>query len=75
MRAFGRILLISWAIMLADLFLSGFSPSYVDKVLRPEFVRFALLPLLPLSFFYGVVWVYRQGMRSAGRKQDSRPPK
>lgn len=68
MRAFGRILLISWAIVFADLFLSGFSPGFLDKVLHPEFVRFVLLPLLPLSVAYGVVWIYRQGMSSAKHK-------
>ena len=65
MKLLGRVLLIAWCIVISDLFLSGSSPTFLARMLHPELIRYALLPLILLSAIYGLRWVYRQGMKSA----------
>ena len=65
---FGRILIAGWALVFALIALLGLFPRLLALIPHPEYIRVFLIVFVPVSAVYGVVRLYKEGMkRSRGK--------
>lgn len=60
-----RILIAGWTIMLGGTLLLVVFPKLAVLIPHPEYIRVFLVAFVPFSAVYGLVWVYRRGMKRA----------
>jgi hypothetical protein len=65
---FGRILIAGWAFIFGTIVLLALFPKMAARISHPSAIRPFLILFVLVSFVYGVVWLYRQGMKRAKRK-------
>jgi hypothetical protein len=60
---FGRILIAIWVFIFGSVAILGVFPRLATKLPRPHFMFVFLFTFAVVSLVYGVVWLYRQGMK------------
>lgn len=60
-----RILIVGWVFLFGGMFLLMAFPKLALHIPHPEYIRYFLLTFVPFSAVYGLVWVYRRGMKRA----------
>lgn len=65
---FGRILIGTWILVFGGVALLGLFPRLAARIPYPAAIRPLLLLLILTSFIYGVIFLYRQGMKRAKSK-------
>ncbi len=65
---FRRILVTTWALIFSGVGFLGFYPRAMTALPRPRLLFIFLFGLAVISFVYGLLLVYREGMRSAKHK-------
>jgi hypothetical protein len=63
----GRILIAGWAFVFGAIVLLALFPKIVTRIPHPNAIRPFLILFVLVSIVYGVVWLYRQGMKRAKR--------
>jgi len=67
---FRRILIAGWVLIFAGVLFFNIFPTLLIKIPRSELelIRPCLLVFILISIVYGIVWLYRQGMKRAKSK-------
>ena len=65
---FRRILVAGWMFIFGSVALMGLFPELATRIPRSEFLFIFLFTFVLISLVYGVVWLYRQGMKRARGK-------
>lgn len=60
---FRWILTAAWMFIFGSVLLLGLFPKLVALIPHPEYIRVFLIPFTLVSIVYGVVCLYRRGMR------------
>jgi len=70
MRTFGRMLIAGWTFIFLSVLFFNIFPRLVSRIAPAilESIRPILLIFILITAVYGVVWLYRQGMKRAKRK-------
>jgi hypothetical protein len=63
-----RILIVGWAFLFGSMVLLATFPKLALRIPHPELIRVFLIPFALISFVYGIVMVYRLGMKRARPK-------
>jgi hypothetical protein len=64
---FGRILIAGWVFIFGGIILLAVFPKLATWIPYPGAIRPFLIVFVLASLIYGVVWLYRQGMKRARR--------
>ena len=64
----GRILIAGLAFIFGTIVLLALFPKMATRIPHPSAIRPFLILFVFVSLVYGVVWLYRQGMKRAKRK-------
>ena len=63
-----RIFIAGWIFVLGGTLLLSVFPRLVFLIPHPEYIRIFLVMFVPISVVYGLVWVYRRGMKPPNDK-------
>ncbi len=62
---FRRILIAGWVFIFGSMVLLAIFPKFALLIPHPELIRVFLIPFVLISFVYGIVTLYRLGMKRA----------
>jgi hypothetical protein len=64
---FGKILVACWVFFWGFVLLLVVFPQMIARIPHVELLRLFLIALVLISAIYGVSWLYRRGMKVAGK--------
>jgi hypothetical protein len=64
----GRLIVAGWIFIFGCVLLLGLFPRLLALIPHPEYIRVFLIVFVPVSAVYGVVWLYKEGMKRTGGK-------
>lgn len=64
----GKIIIAGWVLFFAFVLVTGIFPKLIFRIPHLELAPFFVFPFVFVSIVYGIVWLYRQGMKHARGK-------